>query len=452
MAAVARLLGKELMPWQKDVLDVALEIDPRTGRLAYREVVLTVPRQSGKTLLMLALMVQRALGHEDRQTILYAAQTRNAARKKWEEDHVFQLKRSPLRSKFTVRLANGAEAIRWKNGSLHGITSNTESAGHGDTLDLAVIDEAFAQRDSRLEQAMKPTMITRPQPQLWIVSTAGKTDSVYLRGKVDNGRQRVGLGLNVGMAYFEWSAPDDADPADEDTWWACMPALGHTVSIEAIRADFVSMELPEFRRAYLNQWPDASPEEWLVIPREWWDSCHDPASTIAGDLAICADVTPERTMTSIAVAGRRDDGFMHVEILEHASGTTWAVKRIKELVAKHQPVHVVIDGAGPAGSLITGVENAGIEVTKPTARDVVQACGAIYDAAKEGEVRHIGSPPLNTALASAQKRPLGDAWAWARKSPSGDISPLVAATLAMWGAAKGPDDEPAEELDGPLAY
>src|SRR5689334_10794972 len=66
-AEVATLLGTPLMPWQRHVLDVALEVDPETGRLAYQEVDLTVPRQSGKTLLLLCLMVHRALGFGSRQ-------------------------------------------------------------------------------------------------------------------------------------------------------------------------------------------------------------------------------------------------------------------------------------------------------------------------------------------------------------------------------------------------
>ena len=44
VAQTARLLGLELMPWQQFVADVALEVDLSTGLLAYREVVLTVPR------------------------------------------------------------------------------------------------------------------------------------------------------------------------------------------------------------------------------------------------------------------------------------------------------------------------------------------------------------------------------------------------------------------------
>src|SRR5690349_2860708 len=98
VAEVARLLGMPLMPWQQHVVDVALEVDPGTGLLAYREVDLTVPRQSGKTSLILGVMVHRALGFGQRQKIVYTAQTRNDARKKWEDDHLTVLDASPLRA------------------------------------------------------------------------------------------------------------------------------------------------------------------------------------------------------------------------------------------------------------------------------------------------------------------------------------------------------------------
>src|SRR5690606_39326101 len=49
VAEVAAQLGTPLMPWQQYVVDVALELDPETGQLAYREVVLTVPRDRKST-------------------------------------------------------------------------------------------------------------------------------------------------------------------------------------------------------------------------------------------------------------------------------------------------------------------------------------------------------------------------------------------------------------------
>ena len=76
------------MAWQQHVADVVLEIDPATGRLAYDEYVLTVPRQSGKSTFILSKFVHRCSATKffgPRQRIVYMAQTRLKAREKMEE-------------------------------------------------------------------------------------------------------------------------------------------------------------------------------------------------------------------------------------------------------------------------------------------------------------------------------------------------------------------------------
>ena len=263
---VAARLGRPLMPWQQQVADVATELD-ESGALYYRNIRVLVPRQQGKTALELAVAVHRANAWPD-QVITYAAQTRIKAREKWQEDHVKTLNRSPFGpqgGRYTVSLANGNEAIHWRNGSRHGIAAATDTSGHGDVLDLAFVDEAWAHVDNRLEQAFQPAMLTRTRPglpgaQLWDVSTAGNHRSLYLRRKVTQGRALVEDGGPIRIAYFEWSAPPEADPEDEATWWSCMPALGHTIHPDAVRSMLDSMELAEFRRACLNQWPDEQPQ------------------------------------------------------------------------------------------------------------------------------------------------------------------------------------------------
>ncbi|MBX6382175.1 MAG: terminase [Microbispora sp.] len=425
------------MPWQRYVVDVALEVDPDTGLLVYREVGLTVPRQSGKTTLLLATMVHRALGFGTRQNIIYTAQTRGAARRKWEEEHVATLERSQFRKLFTVRRQLGQEAIRWKNGSRHSIESNTEKAGHGETLDLGVIDEAFAHEDDRLEQAFRPAMITRPQPQLWYLSTAGTRRSLYLKGKVEAGRARCEAGVTEAACYFEWSAPNDADPGDPATWRACMPALGYTVTEAAVRAEFETMKLSEFRRAYLNQWQDDVPNEWQVIPEATWRACADVRSEIAGRVAFAIHVAPDRSWAAIAVAGRRADGLLHVEVVDYRPGTKWVPERASQLVERWDPAALVVDAGSPAGSLIADLEAAGLEVTKPSSRDVGHAWGQFVDAVMptEGDatLRYLPHPALDAAVAGSVTRRLGDAKAWDARAAGVDISPLVAVTLALWG-------------------
>src|SRR5690349_16076845 len=79
VGAAARRFRKPLMPWQQYVADVGLEINPATGRLAYDEINLTVPRQSGKSTLVEAKATHRcsATGFfGERQRVVYTAQTR----------------------------------------------------------------------------------------------------------------------------------------------------------------------------------------------------------------------------------------------------------------------------------------------------------------------------------------------------------------------------------------
>ena len=426
------------MPWQRFVADTALEIDPGTGRLAYREIGLTVPRQSGKTTLILALAVHRALGFDgQRQVIAYGAQTRNDARIKWEDEHVLALERSKVfRKLFSVRKTNGNEAILWRNGSKHGIVANTEKSGHGATLDLGFLDEAFSQVDNRMEQAFKPAMITRPQPQLWVVSTAGTDTSVYLKQKMSAGRAQVDADASRGLAYFEWSAPEDADPADPAVWRSCMPALGHTISEEAIAADFTSMELVEFQRAYLNQWPERGAVD-PVISAGQWARVRDAGSVPVDPVVFAVDATPDRSAAAIAVAGRRADGLGHVEVAESRAGTGWLLDRVCEMFARNRPAALVLDPASAAGSLLPGLQDRGIDPVLVTGREMAQACGQFFeDAVENVAFRHRDQPELNRALSGAQKRRLSDAWAWDKRSSSADISPLVAATLAWHGVAK----------------
>jgi hypothetical protein len=107
----------------------------------------------------------------------------------------------------------------------------------------------------------------------------------------------------------------------------------------------------------------------------------------------------------------------------------------------------VVDAGGPAGSLLQDLADAlGVEIRSPKPREIAQAVGQFYDAVAEQGISHLDQPPLAVALAGAQKRPLGDAWAWARRGVGVDISPLVAATLARWGLGVEVEDEGAPNL------
>jgi hypothetical protein len=327
---------------------------------------------------------------------------------------------------------------------MHGIDAPNESAVHGDVLDLGVIDEAFKRRDAKIEQGMRPAMSTRPQAQLWIVSTAGTSESTYLRGKVEAGRAAVDSGQTEGIAYFEWSALPDVDPGAESTWLQCMPGLvpnGGLIELETIRADYLTMDLPEFRRAYLNQWQQDAGQVWDVISQAAWNAIaapYRPDKLLRPAFAV--DVTPDRTWAAIGVCGKRADELLQLDIVKHDRGTDWVVPKLRRLKETYNPCALVIAPSGPAGNLIQDAEAAELEILQPSARDIAHGCATLYDASGANPevkappwVRHSDRPELNAALGGAQKRDYGDIWLWDRKGLSSDISPLVAATNALWG-------------------
>ncbi len=88
---VAVLLGYDLMPWQRDLFDVATE-HRASGVPFFPTVVVTVPRQAGKSVAAKVLALSRCLSAPD-QTVLYMAQTRMHAAK-----HVEMLAQDMLRA------------------------------------------------------------------------------------------------------------------------------------------------------------------------------------------------------------------------------------------------------------------------------------------------------------------------------------------------------------------
>jgi phage terminase large subunit-like protein len=287
-------------------------------------------------------------------------------------------------------------------------------------------------------------MMSRPAAQLWITSTMGTDESTFWNELVDDGRARVEADERAGVAYFEFSAGDDDDPDDPATWWGCMPALGHTVDEATIAADHDALEPSEFARAYLNRRQSLGRP---VIDAVRWGACRDSTSQLGGLPCFALDVTPDRSYAAICVAGwsgtrgPQDARRRHVEVVEHQPGTDWVTGRLVALERRWRPLPVVVDPGGPAGSLLVDLAAAGVPVQTCSTREYAQACGQLYDAVDAGALVHLDQPALNAAIGAARKRPLGDAWAWARKA-GGDISPLVAVTLATWGLVKSGQGEP----------
>ena len=424
---VANGLQLPLMPWQAEVVNIFGE--QLDGRPAYRELVLTVPRQSGKTTLILAIMLHRALFYGRPQRIAYTAQTGHDARQKLLDDFVPIIERSPFAALVDrVYRANGDEAIIFGNGSRIEVLRNSISAGHGRTLDLAIIDEAFADEDDVREQALLPTMATKKDAQIVVVSTAGTERSLYLKRKVDQGRAASEADIGEGIAYFEWSASADDDPFDREVWRRVMPALGLTVEESAVEHAMSSMTPNEFRRSYLNVWSTAS--EQMIPQKVWLASCSAKVAP-AGALTFAVDVALDRSRGSVAVC----DGSGNIELVENREGVSWIQQRVLELHRRWKG-SVIVDGYGPASSFVDPLKALGVPIVVYRTADVVAACALFYDAVLDKAIKVKSDDRLDKAIAAATRRAVGQTWLFQRNTPDADISPLYAILLAWHSATQ----------------
>jgi hypothetical protein len=191
-------------------------------------------------------------------------------------------------------------------------------------------------------------------------------------------------------------------------------------------------------RLGIGDWPDDGFDPGPIDP-EAWAALEDADSRIASPVCIAFDVAPDR-QSSVAIAGLRADGIAHVEITDRGLSTGELAARLVQLDQEHDPWLIVADGFGVAGAVIAQLEAESVTVHRVTGGEHAEAVGLLMEEVNEATLRHLGSQELADAVKGAKLRPVGDAHLWSRRQATVDISPLVAASLAVWSARGMPDD------------
>ena len=432
-------MGRPLMPWQAYVADVGLEVDEH-GRFVYKSVRVTVPRQSGKTTLDGATMSHRALVIPAGRCWFTMQSQKDAV--DWLINEFWPMLAS-LGTEVQLRRMAGSEHVKWRRSQgLIRPFAPTPAGLHSKTSDLVVVDECWKfdlVTGHNIDQGIVPTQATRPNAQVWKVSTAGDAASTWWLATVEQGRAAVAAGRTTGVAYFEWSCPDELDPCDPVSWPIYHPAYGRTIGPEAMQAALDEMGPDGFTRAYGNRWVSTVAR---IIPLTSWRAAGEaPAALPApGAMALGFDVAVDRSDAAIVAAWRDDAGVAHMEVADQRPGTGWLPERLGELVERWRPLRVSFDEAGPALDVADVCRRAGLELEGLKAREYAAACAGLLEAltAEPPTARYRPHPALDAAAADAGRRALGDAWAWGRRQSAGSIAALTAATVAVWAYDHAP--------------
>ncbi len=479
------ILGLTLHAWQQWLLIHMLELLP-DGSFRFRTVIILVARQNGKSLVLavLSLWWMYVFGAP---LVIGTAQNLDVAEEQWEVAVELAESDAELKAEIAkVSYTNGKKYLR-----LHGyerpdgrrirprykVAAASRKGGRGLSGDLVLLDELREHLTWDAWAAVTKTQMARVMALKIGASNAGDAASIVLRhwrkkahlalgdpdGLADE-EDTVELPEDIEavasdyLAIFEWSAAPGTPVTSREGWAQANPSLNHPNGVtEAAIID--ALDDPEFifRMEVLCQWLDHTVEG--PFPAGAWEAGIDDESKVAdgSPVTACVEVSWDRSLAHIAVAGWRADGSPHVELVASDVGVDWIIPWLTDPGETHRHNwRVAVRGKktqkgkapakpiAPVSSLIDDLVEAGVDVVEWNGVDGV---AEFYDRIRAGDpalaaddelpdpapgLYHRAQPALDTAAANSTTKPSGDTWTWdLRRSPV-DAAPLVAATGALW--------------------
>lgn len=415
---------------------------------------LVMPRQNGKnaSLEIRELYGMLQLG----ERIVHTAHLVKTARKAMERLYWFfdNPRKFPKLAKEvkTIRKANGQEIIALHNGASIEFIARSRVSGLGFSADLMIFDEAQELTEEQLA-ALLPTVSASHNRQ--IIYTGLPPGPLADGGVFTRLRDTALSGTAGRLSWLEWGVEDvSADLDDPAVWAQANPGMGIRLSHDTILDERADMDDERFARERLGMWSARSSNR--VISNDSWIAVADSALVDAGgEVGIGIDVNPDRTKCTISGASFDIRGLPYLDVLEGRTGSPdWAVAFVKGICDRNSARAVVVDAASPANTLVEPLRAAGITVSLTGPRQMGVACAMTYDKILGGELLHMNQTALNMAVAAARKRSIGTegAWGWNRKSAESDITPLVAASLALWGLLSSEITTPKKPRTGKACF
>jgi hypothetical protein len=489
------VLGVDLYPWQKWLLIHALELR-EDGTYRFRRVIVLVGRQNGKTTLASVLaawwLYVDSARHPDRIPpfkfkVVGVAQNLDIAKEPWsavklwcdpdpETAEEAELGIEALvQATAKVRDANGSIAITARSRAHYEIRAAKNARGK--PAAKVLMDEMREQRDWSAWNAVSQTTKSFWNGMLVGFSNAGDAGSVVLAhqrnaalldliaagihvpdyvedGIADaeayaNGETVDAVPVDESLGIFEWSAAPGCAKNDIEAILQSNPSIGYgSMTVEICLADIRGMTDAGYRTEVLCQWvtsrvePFLDPEGWEraadapVVDKD--GAVVDLGSVIADGsrMVMGIDVYREKRLTrsSIGVAGYREDGRVHLEVIAQRTGMTWVVKHAKAVREMTGITQVALQTRGcDAADLVVLLQEAGFDVVDISGTTLLIAAARLADRLREDKIRHRSQGPLNIAAANGTTRDLSGMPVWNRDASPVDIAPLVAVTYALVG-------------------
>lgn len=258
-----------LRDWQKDIVNAIYATDSEGLRMV-RTALVTLPRKQGKTALAAALALCHLLGPEAEQRgqVFSAASDREQAAIIYREMEAIILAVPEFEARCHIQSFHRT-ITDTTTGSVYRAMSADARKAHGLSPSFMVYDELAQSKDRELYDNLTTGTGARKEPLMVVISTQSADPNHILSELVDYALKIQDGTLPPDPAFYGcvYAAPDDADPWDEKTWFACNPALDDFRSLEEMRifaeqAKKIPAKESVFKNLYLNMRVDSA-AKWI---------------------------------------------------------------------------------------------------------------------------------------------------------------------------------------------
>jgi len=425
---LCEILQMPLLPWQEYVLKDMLGIDSK-GNWIRKTNLLLIARQNGKTHLARMLILAHLLKW-DSKNILIMSSNRSMALDTFRQvayvlesnDHLKGLVKQ-------IRYANGTESIEMLDGTRLDVVAATRDGSRGRTADFLYIDELREVNEEGYRAAI-PTTRARPNSQTLLTSNAGDAFSLVLNGM----RERALENPPKSFGFYEYSAPQYCKVTDRSGWAQANPALGYTITEEALEEAVATSPIENTRTELLCQWIDSLSSPWTHGSLE---DCADSELVLsAGAYTVFAfDVSPSRRNASLVIGQILGDGRIGVGVAQ-----TWESQvsvdelkiaaDIKGWADQYRPRSIGFDSYATQ-SIADRLKNAGLVLEAIVGAQFYQACTDLKDALDNKRLVHNNSEVWVQNMNNCAAKTNDSSWRIIKRKSAGDISAAIGTAMVV---------------------
>jgi phage terminase large subunit-like protein len=418
--------------WQKWLLRHVLERYPddhpeHPGELRWRQVLISMARQQGKSVLAGGLALDALAFH--RGDVISLASSREQAtiiytRVKHVIDKVAWLGKRFKKTTETRGIAKIDGSGKYK------VSPARESAMQGITMVRCILDEGHLAKPGIWTAAVKGTNAI-DEAMVVMVTTAGDQESQTLIDLYKSAERAIAGDKSLErFGAFIWEAPQGSSITDPEAIKAANPAVEcGRIPLERVMGDIATQPEHEVRRYTLNQFISGARETWL--PGELFVQAAGSGISDLEGAVLGIDVTKNFEHATIAAAKRIGDDY-ETELVASLVNPTEErlVEMVMAIVSKHRISAIALDDRGMHG-LHRKLKERGLPVWNLWNKEINTACMNVYSMFATGRITHNNDPLLVLQNSRAVSRYAGEYWQVSRKESVGDVDALLATIWAL---------------------